>query len=534
MIKTFPVGAHELSARRQIGAAQSPNYTSRLLLVVAALLVATQLSAAHLLENRFHQDEALYATFARFVASGPGRGLLLSHMLVDKPPLAFYLNGLSVAVLGPSEFAVRLPTFLASILSVALVYAIGRRLFGAPASLAAAWVMTLSPFAIQFSITVFVDPLLTTWILLAILCLVRGKPGWGALALALAWATKQTALLFVPVALLLGLASLPPPVNRRSAAIFLARATLLSAAGIMLVTFLVMAWDNRRGAPISLFQQGYSDNASSRLATPAELQPRAVAILRFLHYFTGNDAVSLVFLAGLAGALAFDLSQGARATWVDALLVIYLTGYLAGYWLISLNLFDRYFLPLVPLWALLAGRVLDLAGRAATVGLAWLGRRTGLAPARVRPAAALIAHVVLPLFLLLASIPPVAAANYDFSPIGGDHGAYDGVDDAARFVRSLPHNSVLYDHWLSWEFDYYLFDAPVQTFYYPTSSDLTHDLVLHGRQSPHYLVIPWWPLDLDPMLAVQQAGFILRTVHQSFRRDGRVSLTIYQLEAAPR
>jgi len=24
-----------------------------------------------------------------------------------------------------------------------------------------------------------------------------------------------------------------------------------------------------------------------------------------------------------------------------------------------------------------------------------------------------------------------AAANYDFSPIGGDHGAYDGVDDAA-------------------------------------------------------------------------------------------------------
>src|SRR5260221_8184446 len=154
MTRTFPGDALELGVRRQVGAAQGANYTSRLLLVVAALLVAAQLRAAHLLENRFHQDEALYATFARFIASGPGRGLLLSHMLVDKPPLAFYLNALSVAVLGGGEFALRLPTLLASIVSTALVYAIGRRLYGATAGLAAAWAMALSPFAIQFSITV--------------------------------------------------------------------------------------------------------------------------------------------------------------------------------------------------------------------------------------------------------------------------------------------------------------------------------------------------------------------------------------------
>src|SRR5260221_8331866 len=143
MMKAFPVDAHTLGAGRPIGVAQSPDYTSRLFLVVAALLLGTLLNAAHLLDNRFHQDEALYATFARFVASGPGHGLLLSHLLVDKPPLAFYLNGLSVAVLGPSEFAVRLPTLLASVVSLALVYAIGRRLYGPPAGLAAAWVMAL-------------------------------------------------------------------------------------------------------------------------------------------------------------------------------------------------------------------------------------------------------------------------------------------------------------------------------------------------------------------------------------------------------
>src|SRR5258707_5728827 len=175
MIETFPANAQDMGVRRLAGAPHSRHYTSRLFLIVVALLAATLLRAAHLLQNRFHPDEALYATFARFIAAGPGRGLLLSHMLVDKPPLAFYIDGLSVALFGGNEFALRLPTLLASIASVALVYAIGRRAFGAPAGLAAAWVMALSPFATLFSISVFVDPLLTTWVLWAILLIVRGR-----------------------------------------------------------------------------------------------------------------------------------------------------------------------------------------------------------------------------------------------------------------------------------------------------------------------------------------------------------------------
>ncbi len=530
MIKTFPADASELGVRRQTGAAQNRNYTSRLILGVVALLVATQLRAAHLLENRFHQDEALYATFARYIASGPGRGLLLSHMLVDKPPLAFYLNALSVAIFGTSEFALRLPTLLASIVSVGLVYAIGRRLFGSPAGLAAAWVMTLSPFAIQFSITVFVDPLLTTWVLLGILLLVRGKLNWGAVALGLAWGTKQTALLFVPLALLLSLVSMPRPARARQAAAFLLRAALPTLSVIALVTVLLILWDVKRAAPISIFQQGYSDNASSRLSSPAELQPRAEALQRILHHFTGNDSFSLLFLAGLAGVLTIDARRRSRAAWVNALLVLYVGGYVAGYWLVSLNLFDRYFLPIVPLWTLLAGRVLDTAGRTLATGLDRLSQHTRLDPARAGRYAWLATRVALPLGTLLVLIPVAAAANYDFSPIGGDHGAYDGVDDAARFIHSLPSNSVLYDRWLSWEFDYYLFDKPVETFYYPNAAALRQDLVLHGHASPRYLIIPWWPTDFDPKPAVEQAGYSLRLVHLSFRRDGAVSFTIYQLE----
>jgi 4-amino-4-deoxy-L-arabinose transferase-like glycosyltransferase len=49
-------------------------------------------------------------------------------VLVDKPPLSFYLGALSMVAVGPSELAARLPALFASLVSVALVWALARRL----------------------------------------------------------------------------------------------------------------------------------------------------------------------------------------------------------------------------------------------------------------------------------------------------------------------------------------------------------------------------------------------------------------------
>ena len=69
----------------------------------------------------------------------------------------------------------------------------------------------------------------------------------------------------------------------------------------------MLVWDNRRAAPIGLFEQGFNDNAATRLASPAELEPRADSLLRILHHFAGNDVLgSLLFLAGLTAVLVYD------------------------------------------------------------------------------------------------------------------------------------------------------------------------------------------------------------------------------------
>src|SRR5205823_6548543 len=91
--------------------------------VLLAVFAATVLRAVPLPTNRFHPDEALYAYFARLIASG--HDPMLAGVVVDKPPAAFYLTALSLLAMGPNELAVRLPEVAAGLVSVALLYALG-------------------------------------------------------------------------------------------------------------------------------------------------------------------------------------------------------------------------------------------------------------------------------------------------------------------------------------------------------------------------------------------------------------------------
>src|SRR3954452_395119 len=102
-----------------------------------AVLAAAWLRALPLLANRFHPDEALYAYFARLIASG--HDPMLAGVVVDKPPAAFYLTALSLALLGPNELAARLPELAAGLVCVPLLYALGRRLYDLPTARLAAW-----------------------------------------------------------------------------------------------------------------------------------------------------------------------------------------------------------------------------------------------------------------------------------------------------------------------------------------------------------------------------------------------------------
>ena len=127
-----------------------------------------------LFANGLHGDEALFGTWARWIANG--QDFWLRGQVVDKPPLLFYVQGLFWQVLDSARpelvevvgfqqptFALRLPNLIASLLLLPLIYKIALTLFNDKLTAQLTLVLfALSPFLIQFSPTAFTDPLMLT------------------------------------------------------------------------------------------------------------------------------------------------------------------------------------------------------------------------------------------------------------------------------------------------------------------------------------------------------------------------------------
>ncbi|MEE8163343.1 MAG: hypothetical protein V3T92_04945, partial [Anaerolineae bacterium] len=115
-------------------------------------------------------------------------------------------------------------------------------------------------------------------------------------------------------------------------------------------------------------------------------------------------------------------------------------------------------------------------------------------------------------------------------PIGGDHGAYDGIEAVADYFRDyVPAGSILYHHWLGWHYSFYMFDFPLVLRWYPSPEELTED----ARQvdnAQRYIVFPSGKLTAGVRDAFSEAGLTLRCVYWAYRRDGSISFIVYQIE----
>src|SRR5438105_8786052 len=80
------------------------------LAVPAMFALAAVIRLALISGFRFHPDEALYATWARLVATG--QDVWLATRVVDKPPLFIYTLAALFSTLGASEEIARLPNEL--------------------------------------------------------------------------------------------------------------------------------------------------------------------------------------------------------------------------------------------------------------------------------------------------------------------------------------------------------------------------------------------------------------------------------------
>lgn len=438
--------------------------------------VALGLRLPGLFANTFAADEALFATWARWIAVW--RDPLLRFQPVDKPPLLFYGQALFYPLFGPVTWAARMPDLLVSVLLVPLVGVLAWRLYRCEktAVLAAVFV-TFSPLAVQFSATAFIDPLLVFWLAAAVVQTTR-NPALSGLLFGLALATKYQAVLFAP--LLIGLAWYLGWHWRQW------RAWLY---GCLPVLAALLVWDVIRTDTFSLWTTQMQSYGGLRLIWSWELWPRALAWIEMGRWLWGSWWLLGMFVVG---SITMWMQQNSPNRDIDALLSLFFLSYLLLHWLLAIPVWDRYLLPLLPVVAILTARAVD--------AVSWKWRAFSLSSLGT-------------MALLLLLLPSGWQAMYGRFPVGGQRDADQGAAQIAAYLVDAPYGTVLYDHWWSWQWRYYLFDKRVFVNWVPHPAALVDDLQVFGRDGHlRYLALPDTAAAQPFYDAVTAAGFPLQLV----------------------
>lgn len=480
-----------------------------------------------LFTNHFHSDEALFASWAKHIAVW--RDPLLFSQPVDKPPLLFFLQALFFPLLRAEEFTARQPGFIASFLLIPMVGLLAWQLFGdEKRALIAASFVALSPMAIQFSGTAFLDAPLTLCMTTSLYLISRSSRGRPAsvdqiaaplsgVCFGLGLATKLQAWLFFP--LVLGTALLVGWDRRRW------RGWL---AGFLPVVLLLLAWDLARPGDGPLWSLQLSNIGGFRVIWSWELGRRFWQWLALWRLLLAGPAMILLLLALIMRALSalpllslsrvsmgltiggYRRNSGATsrpgqhpsATDVDLLLILFVAAYGMMHWLVAIPAWDRYLLPLVPLAAVIS------AGPAAKL-LEVANTRKSCLPQRLGQIGTWSMAIIL-LILMLAQIPWALKARVARFPIGGRPDADHGAAEVALELADSPYGTVLYDHWYSWQWRYHLFDSRVYVSWFAHPADLARDLLAFGDDgNARYLSLPVGLEDGPLRRAIASVGFQL-------------------------
>ena len=226
--------------------------------LAALVLLAAALRLATLTQQSFWYDESF--TPVHVLHTGLGATLKAVVHSENTPPLWYVLAWVDVRLFGDSALALRLPSALAGIATVPLVWGIGNALSGRRAALIGAAIVAVNPLFIWYSQEARAYGLFVFFAALAMLCFVRllrepsgARAAWFALSGALALLTHYFAVfLLIPMVLLL--------LRERAA-----RRAALPAAGALVVVGLALL-------PLISAQGGHGTQWIGRWALSSRLQ----------------------------------------------------------------------------------------------------------------------------------------------------------------------------------------------------------------------------------------------------------------------
>ena len=169
-----------------------------LLVVAAAVALAFNLGGPQLLDP----DEGRNAEVAREMAAS--NDYLLPHLdglpYLDKPVVYFAAAALAMEVLGPTETAARLPAYLFTLATIAIVVAFARRRWGPGAGWLAGLALATMPLVMAYARATIFDSALAFCVTAAILAFWDERPVLAWVAIGLGALTKGPVAILIPLA----------------------------------------------------------------------------------------------------------------------------------------------------------------------------------------------------------------------------------------------------------------------------------------------------------------------------------------------
>jgi len=397
------------------------------------------------------------------------------------------------------EFAARLPNIFASILLVAVVMRLVDKLVHSRAvhepllqAILGGLLIGCSPFLIAFGATAFTDVYMVLFAMLSLWMMLAGRGRWSGFWWVLSFASKPQALFFLPLILLVNGRAVARPYK------LLLNSFFLNAIVGIGVLFL---WDVLRPGE-SVFLLGTVNNTPGNFFAPLTEIPQRITIWwEYTGWLFGTIWIFVVLI--MLALFGWWRKRQQINHRLNAILLLWIIGYVAFHIVSGVNTYDRYWLPLLPVVVIAMARY---------SGIFWGGSRTastgvGLSNQRwARYIAPLHIAKLLSIFIITLLIG--WQASHINLPFGGDAGHHQGIDEVAIFLNEKPVATVIYDHWLGWHLGYYLGQwTDKRVAYYPTPEALIMDALSLDEQGIRYLPVPYYANPTDWLAALQEANF---------------------------
>ncbi|HYT83108.1 MAG TPA: glycosyltransferase family 39 protein [Gemmatimonadales bacterium] len=367
-----------------------------LLVVAAALALGFDLGGHRLLDP----DEGRNAEVAREMAES--NDYLLPHLdglpYLDKPVVYFAAAAATMEILGPTETAARLPAYLFTLATIAIVVRFARRRWGADAGWLAGLALGTMPLVMAYARATIFDSTLSFCTTAAILAFWDERP-------VLAWATMGLgALTKGPVAILIPLATLVP------AALLTGRPLrrLFPWLGLAVFAAVALPWFLAVSAQIPEFPRYVFVRETIERVTTTSFH-RSAPVWYYLPIVP--VAAFPWIVPALAGVNRWRWTWLARRVNPQAEEAIVLACWVLGplaFFTLNQSKLPQYVLPLMPAFALAAARALARDG----IGVTWRGY-AATAAALGLALASLTLWLPAPIALTSAeraAIPPTALA----------------------------------------------------------------------------------------------------------------------------